>query len=103
MDSDLKYIIDEEQKLGRMLDDARRSARERIESYRMTAAEKKKKEFERITSEYSSMTGHDLQAIKNEMDKEHERLRREQEGLLEDKVLMNKITGRIVTVILENR
>lgn len=103
MDGDLKYIVDEEKKFSRLLDDARREAREKVERHRASAAEYKKKEIERITSEYGSLTENVLNEIRSEMESGHDKLRRDQELLLEDTALLNKITGRIVTLILENR
>lgn len=103
MDRDIKYIIDEEQKLTRMLEDARTEARSRIEQHRERAAEEKSSAFEKITSGYHKLTGTKLQEIKSAMDSECDKLRREQECLLDDAALLEKITGRIVSVILKNR
>lgn len=103
MDQDIKYIIDEEQKLTRTLEDARTAARNRIESRRAAAAGEKASEFERISSEFNKMTGIKLNEIRSAMDSASRELRMEQERLIDDAELRNKITGRIVSLILENR
>lgn len=103
MDSDLKYIIDEENKLIQLLDDCKKSALKRVEEHRISTIALKNSEFERIESEYSRMTEIKLQEIKKEIADELETLQSEQARLLDDVRLRNKITGRIVSVILENR
>ncbi|HPS59026.1 MAG TPA: hypothetical protein PK514_13050 [Spirochaetota bacterium] len=103
MDPDIKYLIDEEQKLTRTLEDARAAARNRIESSRLAAAEQKSSEFERISSEFNKMTEIKLNEIRSAMDSESRELRMEQERLIDDAKLRDKITGRIVSLILENR
>lgn len=103
MDRDIQYIIDEEQKLNRMLEDSRTAARGRIAQHRTRAAAEKASAFEKITSEYNKLTGTKLQEIKSAMDGECDKLRREQEHLLDDAALLEKITGRIVAAILEKR
>ena len=103
MDPDIEYIIDEEKKLLQLLDDIKISARKRIEEHRKNAASLKDAECDRIESEYTRLTEIELQKIKNEMLNEQENLRREQESFFDNVRLKNKITGRIVSIILENR
>lgn len=103
MDRDLEYIINEEQKLARMLRDAEGAARERIESHRENSVLQRDSEFEKIRSEYNRFAEMRLQEIKNDIKRQSDELRREQERLVEDRELRKKITGRIVSVILENR
>jgi len=103
MDRDLEYIINEEQKLARMLRDAEGAARERIESHRENSVLQRDSEFEKIRSEYNRIAEMKLQEIKNDIERQSDELRREQERLVNDRELRKKITGRIVTIILENR
>ena len=103
MDPDIKYIIDEELRLTRMLEDAGAAARARIESRRAAAVVQRSSEFERISSEFNKMTEKQLNEIKSTMDSESRELRMKQERLNGDTALRNEITGRIVSVILENR
>lgn len=103
MNSDICYIIEEEEKLTRMLEESRESARKRVEIRRREMAEFRDSEFGRIASGFRSMSEEKLQEIKCRMANRLKEARQEQERLLDDDVLKNKITGRIVSVILENR
>ena len=104
MDSDITHIIEEEIHLTRELEAAKEKARERVEIRRRELAEFRESEFSRIASEYRSMSEGKLQEIKCRMANRLKEARQEQQLLLlDDERLKNKITGRIVSVILENR
>lgn len=103
MDDDLRYIIDEEKRLQDELESAKASARRRIDARRSELAAEKKSMFESIRAEYETMASMKLDEIRKAVDEESEKLRREQERLNSDTVLMKKITGRVVSLILENR
>ncbi len=103
MDSDIKYIIEEEGRLVKMLEDSKQAARERVEARRVKLAEFREAELKRVGLEYSRMTEEKRQEIKCKMDNDVKGARAAQERLFDDAELKNKITGRIVSVILENR
>lgn len=103
MDPDIKYIIDEESKLLRKLEECKAAARERVARQRDETAAFRNSELEKIRSEYNRMSESRLLEIKKRMEDDLEDMRRVQGRLLEDVALKNKVTGRIVSVILENR
>ncbi|HOP62405.1 MAG TPA: hypothetical protein PK358_05385 [Spirochaetota bacterium] len=103
MDSDIIYIIEEEGKLVKQLESARQAARERIEEKRKALTAQKESELSRIAEEFSRMKEVRLTEIKSRMDKELKEAHDTQERVLNDAELEKKITGRIVSVILENR
>lgn len=103
MDSDIGYIIGEEGRLARMLEDVKERAVERVETRRRELAEFRDSEFSRVVSEFRKMSEERLQEIKCGIVDRLKEARQEQERLLDDDRLKNKITGRIVSVILENR
>ncbi|HOP29774.1 MAG TPA: hypothetical protein P5120_06855 [Spirochaetota bacterium] len=103
MDPDISHIIDEDERLARELKAAEESARERVEIRRREMADLRAAEFSRIEAEYRSMSEKKLQEIKCGMANRLKEARQEQERLLDDERLKNKITGRIVSVILDNR
>lgn len=103
MDPDISHIIEEDARLTRELEAAKESARERVEIRRRELAEFREAEFGRITAEYRSKSEMKLQEIKCSMANRLKEARQEQQRLLDDEGLKNKITGRIVSVILDNR
>jgi len=103
MDPDISHIIEEDLRLTRELEAAKESARLRVECRRRELAEFRDAEFSRITAEYRSMIERKLQEIKCGMAERLKEARQEQERLLNDETLKNKITGRIVSVILDDR
>lgn len=103
MDSDIKHILEEEQRLALLADDSRKAARKRVEEHRAGIEETRESEFKRIADDYDSMTGMKLKEIRKRMDNELKEMKEKQEHLLDETELKNKITGRIVSVILENR
>ena len=103
MDKDLNYIIEEEKKFIRLLENSKSAARKRVEDHRLSLASQKDTEFKRIESEFKRITEVKLQEIKDGIAVEREALRLEDDRLIADNELKKKITGRIVTVILENR
>ncbi len=103
MDNDIAYIIEEERRLALLLDEAKTAALEKIEKHRHDAALLKQAELERTTAEYKIMTVTELAEIRKAADNEIEELRRRQDSLNGDLELREKITGRIVSLILEDR
>ena len=103
MDPDISHIISEDERLSRELEAAKESARLRVESRRREQAEFRDAEFSRIISEYRIKSDRRLQEIKWSMAENLKEARQEQQRLLDDEKLKNKITGRIVSVILDDR
>ncbi len=103
MDPDISHIIEEDERLARELEAAKLSAGERVEIRRRELAEFRESELSRIAAEYRSMSEEKLQEIKCSMLNRLKEARQEQQLLLDDGRLKNKITGRIVSVILDNR
>ncbi len=103
MNPDLEFIINEEKRLTDMLEDARAVSRAKIGEHRSELEKRKALECGRIASQYEAMTEAQLREINSAAEKELEALRIEQQRLLDDSELRRTITGRIVSVILENR
>ena len=103
MDSDIKYIIEEEGRLVREIEYAVKAARERVEQHRIRSEQLRESGLNSIAGEFTGMTEIRLREIRNRMENELKGMREKQENLLNDADLRNKITGRIVSLILENR
>lgn len=103
MDDDIKYIIDNEIYYSNKLEDAKKTAYEKYEKRRADMLSFRNSEFERIKYEYNRMAELKLQEIHKEISDEFEELKNNQMLVLQNVQLKNKITGRIVTLILENR
>ncbi len=103
MDQDINRIILEDQRLARELEDARGRAKERIELRRRELAEFRLSELNRIAEEYRIKSEEKLQGITGSITDRLREAQTEQERLLSDDELKNKITGRIVSVILDDR
>jgi len=103
MDSDIKHIIEEEQKLVQLVEESKIAAREKVEQHRNSAAKFRESEFSRITGEFKIIGEKKLHEVKIRMENELKEMKSSREHLLDEPELRNKITGRIVSVILENR
>jgi len=101
MDPDIKNIIETEQALLGKIEEAKKAARERVEKSRTELSAFRDSEFERIRTECSRKILLSLDEIKSNAEKELEELRRDEERFLDDPELRGRITGRIVSVILE--
>jgi len=101
MDSDIKYIIETEQRLLGAVEEAKKSSRVRVEKRRSELAAFREAEFERIRNESAVRIQSGLEEIRFNAEKELEELRKDEEHFLKDPELRGRITGRIVSVILE--
>ncbi|NLV66554.1 MAG: hypothetical protein GXY14_02655 [Spirochaetes bacterium] len=103
MDRDIQFIIDEDRRLARMLDEAKASARERIEQHRRLTEEKKRLELERIQTEFTALTEEKINGIGAARERELEKIRQKNRDLVGNTDLRNKTAGRIVSLLLDNR
>jgi len=103
MDSDIKYIIDEEEKLNRQLEEAVAAARRMVDEHSRRAHADKKTELESIESRYRELTQKKLEEIRKETEGRLQALAAEQERLLASTALVDRITERIISLILEER
>ena len=103
MDPDISKIIEVDRRLAVELEEAKAGAAERVELRRREVAEFRESELGRIAAEYRSKSEEKLQEIRSNIVNRLREARQEQERLLSDDELKNKITGRIVSVILDNR
>jgi hypothetical protein len=103
MDSDIKYIIQEEQKLVHLAEESEKTAMEKIEQHRVRTEEIRKSGLSAINAEYSSKLKMKLDEIKERMKNELKEMRIRQERILGETELRNKITRNIISLILEAR
>ncbi|MFH0977488.1 MAG: hypothetical protein V1874_17045 [Spirochaetota bacterium] len=103
MDPDIKYIIQEEQKLVQLAEDSGKAAAEKVEEHRVLSAESRKSQFSMINAEYSTKLENKLNELKEAMENELKDMRKKQELSLNETELKDKITRNIISIILEDR
>lgn len=103
MDQDINRIILEDQRLTSELEQAKVRGEEKIDLRRRELAEFRISQLNRIREEYRIKSDEKLQEIAGSITDRLMEARDEQERLLSDSELKNKITGRIVSLILDDR
>lgn len=101
MDPDVKFIIETEEALTGLVEEAKRAARERVEKRRAELNAFRDSEFERVRTECGRRVSLSLDEIRSSAERELAELRRNEERFLEDPELRGRIRERIVSVILE--